>query len=133
MDDAYQVRNNVFVKEQQVPVEVEIDQYEDNAIHFIAYEDNFPIGAGRLREVDQGGKVERVCVKKEYRSKGIGYMLMEYIEQTAQNHGIQALLLNSQTHAQSFYENCGYKVISTQFFEAGMPHVAMKKSLAVTD
>ena len=67
LEDAFSVRKTVFIHEQNVPAEEEIDQYEDDSTHFVFYKDKVPTGAGRFRPVDGYGKVERICVLKEAR------------------------------------------------------------------
>ena len=128
LKDAYSVRVKVFVEEQKVPPEEEIDQYENEAIHFVVYDNRKPVGAGRLRELDGFGKVERICIDKEYRAKGIGKILMEAIEHEAKQRGMKAFKLNAQLQAVEFYQKLGYKVCSDEFLDAGIPHVTMKKN-----
>jgi predicted GNAT family N-acyltransferase len=129
--DALEVRKNVFVIEQQIPEEEEIDTLEDESLHFVLYERSIPIGASRLRAYGDGGKVERVCIKKEWRKKGLGEDLMRSMEQEARRLGYQTLLLNAQTQAEAFYKKIGYATVSSEpFLDAGIPHVAMKKKLA---
>jgi predicted GNAT family N-acyltransferase len=124
------VRKEVFIEEQGVPFELEVDEFEDSAIHFVAYDHNIPVGAGRLRQLENKiGKVERVCVIKSDRGKGIGKLLMDKIASVAKNKGVETLKLNSQTHAENFYQNLGYETYSDVFMDAGIPHVAMKKQL----
>ena len=128
-EDAYSVRKTVFIDEQNVPPEEEIDQYEDEAAHFVAYEGNSPIGAGRFRLVDGYGKVERICVLKEARELGAGKAIMMEIENFAKAKEIHKLKLNAQTHAIPFYSRLGYEVASEEFMDAGIPHKAMIKQL----
>lgn len=127
LKDAYSVRVNVFVKEQKVPPEEELDQYDETATHFVVYDENHAIGAGRLRELDGVGKVERICIDRAYRNNGIGKLLMNAIENEGKKNGFTAFKLNSQVQATGFYKNLGYEVISEQFLDAGIPHVTMKK------
>jgi predicted GNAT family N-acyltransferase len=129
LEDAFSVRRTVFVDEQNVPEEEEIDQFESSSTHFVAYENGQPIAAGRFREVDGYGKVERICVLKEYRKSGAGKAIMETIESFAQENGFSTLKLNAQTHAIPFYSRLNYEVISDEFIDAGIPHKTMKKSL----
>ncbi|NRD78461.1 GNAT family N-acetyltransferase [Bacillus sp. BRMEA1] len=128
-DDAFKVRKIVFVEEQNVPFEEEIDQYEDEATHFVLYLNGEPAGAGRFRIIDGTGKVERICVLKEVRKTGSGKAIMEAIEYFAKNQGIHKLKLNSQTHAIPFYSNLGYEVVSEEFMDAGIPHKTMMKQI----
>ncbi|WP_096199130.1 GNAT family N-acetyltransferase [Bacillus sp. FJAT-45350] len=127
--DAYQVRTIVFVEEQKVPVELEIDEHEEEATHFVVYDGEKPIGAGRFRSVDGYGKVERICILKEYRGRNVGKDLMIKIEEVAQQEGFKALKLNAQIQAETFYKNLGYVTYSDEFLDAGIPHVSMKKEL----
>jgi predicted GNAT family N-acyltransferase len=129
LEDALKVRKIVFVEEQLVPIEEELDQYDDEAVHFVMYHDETPIGAGRFRLIDQVGKVERICVLKEDRKHGAGKAIMNCIEAYAMDNGIEKLKLNAQTHAISFYEGLGYEVISDEFMDAGIPHKTMMKKL----
>ncbi|WP_096190690.1 GNAT family N-acetyltransferase [Evansella halocellulosilytica] len=127
--DAFFVRKTVFIEEQNVPEEIEVDQYEDESIHFVAYEKGSPVGAGRLRILGSYGKVERICVLKSVRSHGVGEKLMSYLEQVAKEEHITELRLNAQIRAERFYKRLGYDTYSDQFFDAGIPHVSMKKIL----
>ncbi|SFL54712.1 GNAT family N-acetyltransferase [Salibacterium qingdaonense] len=126
--DAYHVRFQVFVHEQNVPEEMEMDEYDETGYHFTAYDDHLPVGAGRLRFVDNVGKAERVCVLSSYRSTGTGRAIMEKMEQTAKNNGASGMKLNAQISAADFYKKLGYTVTSGEFYDAGMPHVEMKKT-----
>ncbi|MGG5253224.1 GNAT family N-acetyltransferase [Neobacillus sp. SM06] len=129
LEDAFFVRKTVFVEEQNVPVEEEIDQYEDDSHHFVLYKGEAPIAAGRFRIVDGYGKVERICVLKEARGTGAGKEIMNRIENFASEKGLEKLKLNAQTHAIHFYERLGYEVVSDEFMDAGIPHKTMIKRL----
>ncbi|MCM3573108.1 MULTISPECIES: GNAT family N-acetyltransferase [Mesobacillus] len=128
--DAFEVRKTVFIHEQNVPEEEEIDQYESDSIHFVLYDDNRKAaGAGRFRVLDGIGKVERICVLKENRKTGAGVAVMNKIEEYAKSQGISTLKLNAQTHAIPFYSRLGYETVSEEFMDAGIPHKTMKKSI----
>ncbi|MEH7380595.1 GNAT family N-acetyltransferase [Bacillus sp. JJ1533] len=128
-DDAYTIRKVVFVDEQNVPLEEEIDQFEDEATHIVLYDQNEPVGAGRFRELDGYGKVERICVLASHRKKGAGNLIMQKMEDIAKERGISKLKLNAQTHAENFYKKLGYETVSGLFMDAGIPHVTMIKEL----
>jgi predicted GNAT family N-acyltransferase len=129
--DALAVRYDVFVAEQGVPADLEVDDHEAEATHFVAYDDGRPVGAARLRRLDDGrGKVERVAVREEVRGEGWGRRLMARVEATAAERGIEVLVLHSQRPVEGFYERLGYRTTSDEFEEAGIPHVAMEKRLA---
>ncbi|NJP39173.1 GNAT family N-acetyltransferase [Alkalicoccus luteus] len=128
--DTRLIRHSVFVVEQGVPSEREVDEHEDVSLHFILYADEKPAGTGRLRPVSEGAKVERVCVLRHLRGSGHGAAIMKEMEKAAIEKNFQKLLLHSQTHAQDFYKNLGYKIVSEEpFMDAGILHVKMEKTL----
>lgn len=129
LEEAYRIRRTVFVEEQQVPLEEEIDDLESEADHFLLYDGKEPIGAGRFRAVDDYGKVERICILKEKRKSGAGKVIMMGIEQFAKERGFQKLKLNAQSYAIPFYEKLGYQVVSEEFLDAGIPHKTMMKHI----
>ncbi len=129
LEDAFKVRQEVFVNEQNVPVEEEIDQFEDEAIHIVLYDERTPVGAARLRILDGIGKLERICVLSSSRGKGAGKQLVDKLEEIATSEGVTKFKLNAQTHAIPFYERLGYKTISDIFMDAGIPHVTMIKEV----
>ncbi|ERN54839.1 GNAT family N-acetyltransferase [Alkalihalophilus marmarensis] len=144
LKDAYSIRTKVFVEEQNVPKEEEVEDLEDQSIHFVMYENDRiigsedigsedigskAIGAGRLRLVDGYAKAERICVAKDARGTGAGRFLMNEMEKEALNLGVSKVKLNAQTHAQPFYSKLGYEITSDEFLDAGIPHVSMVKTL----
>lgn len=127
--DAFCVRRRVFVEEQRVPMELEIDEYEDEATHFVAYIDGEPVGTARLRWKDHlTAKAERVAVMKPYRGNGIGKLLMQALEEEARRKNATSIQLHAQIQAQRFYERLGYKAYGDLFFDANIKHIAMKKN-----
>ncbi len=128
-NEAYRIRKVVFVDEQNVPMDLEIDEHEEASIHFIAYDGKDVVGASRLRFVGEYGKLERICVLKSYRGKSYGKKLIAKMEEEIINKGYKKAKLHAQTHAKEFYERLGYVVISDEFIDAGIPHVAMTKEL----
>ncbi|MDQ0230656.1 GNAT family N-acetyltransferase [Metabacillus malikii] len=127
LEDAFTVRRTVFVDEQQVPEEEEIDQFEDEATHIVLYDENIPVGAARIRVIDGIGKLERICVLSSARNKGAGKLLVNKLEEIALAEGVSKFKLNAQTHAIPFYERLGYETVSDVFLDAGIPHVTMVK------
>lgn len=127
---AFEIRKKVFVEEQGIPVHIELDEFDEQATHFVVLEDGNPIAAARLRETEQGvGKVERVCVLAEHRRKHLGMLIMEALEKHAKKLGWSKLKLNAQTNAVPFYEKLSYKITSPEFIDAGIPHRAMEKNI----
>ncbi|MFC4356569.1 GNAT family N-acetyltransferase [Halobium salinum] len=131
---AVSVRYAVFVEEQGVPEDLELDEHEADAVHFVAYDEGEPVGAARLRDYGDGdAKVERVAVLVDRRGEGWGGRLMDAVEAAAAERGFDRLVLNSQTHAAGFYRRRGYEQVGGEFEEAGIPHVTMVKSVASAD
>jgi len=129
-EDCFDVRHAVFVEEQGVPEEIEWDEHDETATHFVAYDEGTPVGAARLRETESGvGKVERVAVLEDRRGEGIGTAVMDQLEATAAREGYDELALHSQTHASEFYDRLGYERVGEEFLEADIPHVEMRKPL----
>ncbi|MCE7794784.1 GNAT family N-acetyltransferase [Salipaludibacillus sp. CUR1] len=129
LKDVYKVRREVFILEQGVPEEIEIDNKENEAIHFVVYREGLPVGAGRLRTEETTAKAERVCILKEARRKGLGSLLMKKMEESAKAEGLTKFRLNAQLHAEPFYIETGYKTVSEQFYDADILHVTMEKDL----
>jgi predicted GNAT family N-acyltransferase len=129
-EDAFAVRREVFVTEQGVDEELEYDEHDETATHFVAYDGDEPIGAARLREYEADvGKVERVAVLESRREEGVGRALLQVLEERADALGFTTLKLHSQTRAAAFYRSLGYDRRGDEFEEAGIPHVEMRKSL----
>lgn len=120
------IREKVFVEEQQVPPELEWDEHEESAQHFLIYHHNKPIGTGRLTG---GGKIGRMAVLKDARGLGAGLELLRRICKFARVSGQKNVYLNAQVHAVPFYEKSGFSVSSEEFMEAGIPHVRMDLTL----
>ena len=135
----FSIRMKVFVDEQKVPPEEELDSYDLTALHFLisvkrlisdhAYEEE-PLIAGTARLIDKGegtGKIGRVAVLKEFRGRGLGARLMRFIEAEATLRGFERLILEAQVSAISFYEKLGYVAEGEVFLDANIEHRLMKK------
>jgi predicted GNAT family N-acyltransferase len=130
LSDAFAVRRAVFIEEQGVSEDEEMDGRDDEASHVVAYDGDRPVGTARLRTVEAGvGKVERVAVRAADRGEGIGRALMAEVESLAADRGVEALKLHAQTRVEGFYEKLDYETTSGVFQEAGIDHVAMVKEL----
>lgn len=129
-EHAFALRKEVFVKEQGVPLSLELDEHDATAIHFIANDGDQTIATARLRVFEPNvGKVERVCVLNSYRGKRLGALIMEAVERYALEYDYKKLKLNAQSYAVPFYEKLSYIVTSPEFMDAGIPHRAMEKKL----
>ncbi|HLR69894.1 MAG TPA: GNAT family N-acetyltransferase [Pseudogracilibacillus sp.] len=129
LNDAYDIRKQVFVDEQQVPMDLEIDEFEQDAMHFLYVEDNIPVGASRLRFVEHAGKLERICVLPAYRGKGYSKELIQTMEDEIVQREMDKAVLHAQIQVTPLYESVGYEIVSDEFMDAGIPHVEMTKKL----
>ncbi|MBO9128621.1 GNAT family N-acetyltransferase [Bacillus sp. 165] len=129
LQDAFSVRKQVFVDEQKVSAAEEYDEHDPTATHVVLYDNGVPVGAGRMRELDGYGKMERICVLSSHRKCGAGRLIMDALEHTAAEQGLKKAKLHAQTQAESFYKKLGYDTVSDVFMEADIPHVVMKKPL----
>lgn len=128
--DDLAIRNTVFVEEQNVPVDMEIDEYENMSTYFVGYIDNKPVVTARCFSTeDNGWHVQRVATYKEYRKQGLARELLLYIEERAKEKKIDYLILGAQDQAQGFYLKLGYQVEGPQYLDAGINHHDMKKTL----
>lgn len=125
---AYEVRRAVFVEEQGVPLDIEIDEYEDAAEHVVVMDGDQPVGAGRVRLIGDTAKLERICVLASHRQYGLGRDLVAAMEEIARDMGAVGAKLHGQTHAEAFYLKMGYRSASGMFMEEGIPHVLMIKT-----
>lgn len=117
------IRTAVFIHEQQVPEDMEWDEFDAISLHVLAFNaDGQPVGTARLLP---DGHIGRMAVLKEWRGQGIGSaMLQKILEELTKRHQ-QKAMLNAQTYAVPFYEKFGFQVCGEEFMEAGIPHVKM--------
>ncbi|MCQ4256414.1 GNAT family N-acetyltransferase [Stutzerimonas stutzeri] len=120
--DLRRIRETVFVAEQSVPPELEWDADDTDAVHFLALESGYPVGTARLLN---DGHIGRVSVLRDWRGLNVGDALMKAAIEEAERRGLDEQRLTAQVHATAFYERLGFKVISDEFLEAGLPHVEM--------
>lgn len=121
------IRFSVFVDEQHVPEEIELDERDPSCRHFLAVDGSAPVGTARI---DLSlGKIGRLSVLGPSRRRGIGRALMEACHDTAVAEGLQTVWCNAQVTAVPFYESLGYSVTGEAFMEAGIEHVRMTKTL----
>ena len=129
----FALRIEVFVKEQKVPIELELDDkdHSDNTVHIGYFDDDKLIGVARLIDLDKDViHIGRVVIDKEYRGKGIGRKLIIGCETTAKNILKREVIieLSAQIQAEKFYESLGYNRINDKIYlDAGIEHVDMRK------
>jgi ElaA protein len=140
MAAALAVRRKVFIEEQAVPEELEIDEHDGDpaqvstAVHVLARLDGRPVATGRLLPRLDDGRchIGRVAVLAELRGRGIGRSLMQALHELARRRGIEEITLAAQLHAIGFYERLGYVARDEVFLDAGIEHRWMDLVLAPT-
>ena len=122
------VRFAVFVDEQQIPRELEMDDRDSACVHWLALDAaGSAIGTVRL-DLDAGGKVGRLAVLARERGSGIGRALMERVHEHARTQRLTRVWCHAQSSAAPFYTLLGYRVTSEPFEEAGIEHVRMERA-----
>ncbi|MCQ4086058.1 GNAT family N-acetyltransferase [Saccharibacillus sp. JS10] len=128
------IRREVFIEEQQVPEELEIDEYDvigSATSHVLVTDSEQDMATGRLTKYPDGSaKMQRIAVRSAYRGTGLGRVLVQAMEQAATAIGCQRSVLDSQCHAEGFYRSLGYRTLPGEpFYDAGILHVRMEKDL----
>lgn len=121
------IRKQVFIIEQQVPPELELDEFDMSATHFLAYtKDKQAVGTARfLHSGNNTGHIGRMAVLKAYRGQGCGLALLQACIQYAKVQSFNAVILHAQNHAISFYQQAGFNIRGEEFMDAGIPHHEM--------
>jgi predicted GNAT family N-acyltransferase len=134
LDDCLGVRREVFIEEQGVSEDEEIDEMDrlgSSAHHVLVKKDGAAVGTGRLKPYDpETAKFQRIAVKQRERGSGVGRAVVLEMERLAKELGYTYAILDAQCHAEQFYKKLGYVTVSPEtFLDAGIPHVRMKKTL----
>lgn len=125
--DARRVRHDVFVREQNVPLDIELDEYDAISLHAVAYDsDGHPVGTGRLLP---DAHIGRMAVLRAMRGQGVGARLLQVLIQAAREQDYPAVILSAQTHAQSFYEDHGFVPEGEIYLDADIEHILMRRVL----
>lgn len=129
LEKAFQVRNLVFVKEQKVEADEEFDEHENAAIHFIVQDGDLAVGTARWRFTDNGVKLERFAVLKEYRGHGVGGMLVKAVLDDVLANPLsknKTIYLHGQVTASGLYEKFGFVKKGDLFVECNIDHYLMQ-------
>lgn len=124
------IRYTVFVEEQKVPADIELDDLDASCVHAIARDaSGQPIGTGRLILQSPLPRIGRMAVLKPWRRAGIGAAILARLCDAAKQRGYDEVMLNAQTHAAPFYFRHGFLSHGAEFAEAGIPHQEMRKKI----
>ena len=127
------IRRRVFVEEQGVPEELEIDGFDapgSGCEHFLVLDGGRPVGTFRAYyESASTVHLQRFCILREARGKGFGRDAFVFAEEYYRSKGAERLTFGAQCTAIGFYEKLGCKAVSGIFPDAGIPHRTMEKQL----
>ncbi|HNY10535.1 MAG TPA: GNAT family N-acetyltransferase [Candidatus Wallbacteria bacterium] len=145
--DYMSIRREVFIIGQNVPAEIEIDEYDaeltgrrlpetfpaknNGVIHVMARYNGKPAAAGRLiYGTDEAGKpniakIGRIAVMPEFRKRGIGSAVVKYLIWLSKKKGASKICLHAQCYIKHMYEKFGFKAHGDVFDEAGIDHIEM--------
>ena len=133
LEAAFSLRIRVFVGEQGVPADIELDEFDtaDDTVHAVALHNGIVIGTGRLLpDVDgKGPHIGRMAVEQDRRRDGVGGQVLGFLEDQGRTLGFRQITLHAQEYVKSFYAGHGYREVGEVFEEAGIPHREMVKEL----
>jgi predicted GNAT family N-acyltransferase len=129
MRHAHDIRRRVFIEEQHVPEEIEMDDDDAHAFHALALLDGKPVGCGRFVAHDNEVKIGRMAVLANLRTRGIGREILLYLMRIARERGYRHAVLHAQMTAEGFYLKNGYAPVGEVFEEAGIAHRTMVREL----
>ena len=121
------IRHEVFVVEQQVPIELELDDFDALSLHALATDGDVALGTGRLLP---DGHIGRMAVRRQARGAGIGSLLLRALMRQARQRGDPAVVLHAQLSAVGFYRRHGYVAEGEVFMDAGIEHIAMRHTFS---
>ncbi|AOG60127.1 acetyltransferase, GNAT family protein [Spiroplasma helicoides] len=128
--DASNIRKTVFIIEQKVPKEIEVDEFENESYHIVGYLRDVPICCARIMTEYGKFKIGRVAILKPFRGKGIGdYLFTFTLDYLKNDLNAKEVYLNSQAQVTNFYRKHGFNTLGEPFLEANIVHIKMKKVL----
>ncbi len=130
LEKCIHIRTVVFVDEQNVPVDEEIDGLDHEAVHYLLSVDGEAIATARVRYLNEIAKIERVAVLKKLRGHAIGRKLMKFIVADIQkNSAIKTIKLGAQIQAIEFYEKLNFESYGDEYLDAAIRHIWMKREI----
>ena len=133
----FTVRIRVFVREQRVPAEIELDDDDQRAIHYLAIDSRKAVGTARVVMRHGDAKIGRMAVLKSHRRRGVGGALLKRAILAAERLHARRIYLHAQVAVTGFYERMGFRAVGRVFDEAGIAHrkmifAAMRRDAADT-
>jgi len=125
LNQVINIRKAVFVQEQKVPINIEMDEHDNESEHFIAIMEGKPVGCARVRTFENYIKLERIAVLKEHRGNGFGKQITNFLIKYYKKKNIDEIRLHSQISVADFYTKLGFKKRGEIFSEADIEHIQM--------
>ena len=130
LEGAFEVRKQVFVEEQGIPEDMELDELDMEAMHMVVKDGEGIVGTARVLFLAANqAKLERMAILKPFRRRGIGKGIISFLDEEFKNRGTEQVVLHAQCSAVNFYKSCGFEESGSPFWEAGIKHVKMQKRL----
>ncbi|ARU92316.1 acetyltransferase, GNAT family protein [Spiroplasma clarkii] len=130
-ETAKQIRENVFIQEQNIAPEIELDDFDQSSFHIIGFDnDQKTICCARFLQINQQWQIGRVAVLQQFRNKGYAAQMLNYIETYLKEvFKIKFIHIHAQKPVQKFYEKLGYIAFGETDIDAGIEHIWMKKEI----
>jgi predicted GNAT family N-acyltransferase len=130
LKEAFEVRKKVFVEEQGISEDLELDGHDSEALHTVVKDGKRVIGTARvLFLATNQAKLERMAILKPFRRQGIGRGIVSFLNEELRNRQITQIVLHAQYPVAAFYKSCGFVESGSPFFEAGIKHIKMQRRL----
>jgi YbgC/YbaW family acyl-CoA thioester hydrolase len=129
---AKDVRAEVFVQEQGIPLDLELDEADRSALHALALNRmGMPLATGRLLQHAPGvGRLGRMAVIAPMRGSAVGQRVLAALLDAAVARGDHTVVAHAQLSAANFYRRFGFVEHGPYFEEAGIGHVEMVRVLS---
>ncbi len=129
-EGSFAVRRQVFIEEQSIPEEIELDEYEEESLYLVVKDGEDVIGTARFRFPEAGlAKIERMAILKPFRRMGIGSRIMSFLIEELSKRGVEQVVLHAQYSVRAFYGSCGFEETGSPFLEADIKHIKMQRRL----
>lgn len=127
---AFDVRRQVFVREQGISEDLVFDSNDRDAMHVVVKEGERAVGTARVRFLgNKQAKLERMAVAKAFRHKGIGKGIVAFLDKELRDKQMQEIVIHAQEGAVEFYKSCGFEQSGSPFLEANIKHIKMHRRL----
>ena len=127
---AFAVRTQIFVDEQGISEDLELDEHDSEALHMVVKDGDKVIGTARvLFLATNQAKLERMAILKPFRRRGIGRRIISFLIEELRNRQVEQVVLHAQYLVVAFYESCGFEKSGSPFWEAGIKHIKMQRQL----